>query len=64
MNTLKFIYREDELSYAKEAINSNNLVVYYYFDNSGLSYYLKKLQIDFCKDGYVCFYIDCSKEKM
>lgn len=63
MNTLKFIYREDELSYAKEAINSNNLVVYYYFDNSGLSYYLKKLQIDFCKDGYVCFYIDCSKEK-
>lgn len=63
MNTLKFVCREDELSYAKDAINSNNFVVYYYFDNSGLSYYLKKLQIDFCKDGYVCFYIDCAKEK-
>ena len=63
MNTLKFVCREDELSYAKDAIKSNNFVVYYYFDNSGLSYYLKKLQIDFCKDGYVCFYIDCAKEK-
>ena len=58
MNTLKFVCREDELSYAKDAINSNNFVVYYYFDNSGLSYYLKKLQTDLCKEGDVCFYID------
>lgn len=54
MNTLKFVCREDELSYAKDAINSNNFVVYYYFDNSGLSYYLKKLQTDLCKEGDVC----------
>lgn len=63
MNTLKFVCREDELSYAKDAINSNNFVVYYYFDNSGLSYYLKKLQTDLCKEGDVCFYIDCAREK-
>lgn len=63
MNTLKFVYREDELSCAKEAINSNNFIVYYYIDNSGLSYFLKKLQIDLFMDNYVCFYINCEQEK-
>ncbi len=63
MKNFKFIYREDELTYAKEALENNNFAVYYYFDNSGLSHYLKKLQVELNQDKYICFYINSEKKE-
>jgi len=63
MENFKFVCRHNELAYAKSALTRNNLVVYYYLENSGISHYLKKLRIDFCKDDKVCFYIDCARSE-
>lgn len=63
MENFKFVCRHNELVYAKNALASNDLVVYYYLDNSGISHYLKKLRIDFCKNDKVCFYIDCARSE-
>lgn len=61
MNNFKFIYREEELDFAKKAFSTNNFIVYYYLKNSGLSHYLKKLQIDLCTEKNICFYVDCER---
>ena len=63
MEEFRFVCRENELAYAKNALESNNLVVYYYLDNSGISHYLKKLRIDFCKSDKICFYVDCARSE-
>lgn len=63
MEKFKFVCRDNELAYAKSALTSNDFVVYYYFDNSGISHYLKKLRIDFCTDDKICFYIDCARSE-
>ena len=63
MAEFKFVYREEELMYAKQALLTNNFVVYNYFNNSGLSHYLKKLRIDLNNKECVCFYINCEHEK-
>ena len=41
MNDFKFVYRDDELTYAKNALKTNDFVIYYYYSNSGLTRYLK-----------------------
>lgn len=58
-----FIRRGDELKDAKEALEKNNFVAYYCFDNSGISQFLKKLCIDLNTQEEVCFYIDCEKQE-
>lgn len=63
MEKFKFVCRRNELAYAKSALTSNDFVVYYYFDNSGISHFLKKLRIDICTDGKICFYIDCARSE-
>ena len=63
MEKFKFVCRHNELAYAKNALTSNDFVVYYYFDNSGISHFLKKLRIDICTDGKICFYIDCARSE-
>ena len=63
MEKFKFVCRHTELAYAKNALTSNDFVLYYYFDNSGISHYLKKLRIDFCTEGKICFYIDCARSE-
>lgn len=59
MGEFKFIYREEELRYANDALSLNNFVILHCFDNSGLTHYLKKLQIDLCENNNVCLYLDC-----
>ncbi|MDE7322643.1 MAG: hypothetical protein K2N73_07880 [Lachnospiraceae bacterium] len=61
MEDFKFVCRDNELACAKNALASNDLVIYYYFDNSGVSHYLKKLAMDLCVDEQRCFYIDCAR---
>ena len=59
MSGYKFVHREQELKIAKDALIGSNFVVLHYFDNSGLTHYLRKLQRDLSDDGNVCFYVDC-----
>ena len=63
MRGFKFIYREEELKFAKEALKLNSFTVLNYFDNSGLTHYLKKLQFDLCNEGNLCFYVDCERKE-
>lgn len=60
---IEFTRREDELKEAKKALEQNNFVAYYCFDNSGLSQFLKKLCIDLNTEKELCFYIDCEKQE-
>lgn len=63
MENFKFINREEELNYAKNAILVNNFVIYYHYNNSGLTHYLKKLQVDLTLEKNICFYVDCESSK-
>ncbi len=63
MSEFKFVCREEELNFAKEALINNNFIIYYYFNDSGLTYYLKKLTLDLNTINELCFYIDCAKNK-
>lgn len=41
MTEFKFVCREKELNFAKEALFKHNFTIYYYFIDSGLTHYLK-----------------------
>ncbi len=60
MNEFKFTSREYELKEAKDAIKSNDFTIYNYYNNSGITHFLKKLQQDLCNEKNLCFYIDCN----
>ena len=63
MTEFKFVCREKELNFAKEALFKHNFTIYYYFIDSGLTHYLKKLSIDLNTQNELCFYIDCAKKQ-
>ncbi|WP_455950738.1 hypothetical protein [Eubacterium sp.] len=60
MSEFKFVCREEELNFAKEALINKNFIIYYYFNDSGLTHYLKKLTLDLNTEKVLCFYIDCT----
>ena len=64
MSEFKFVCREEELSFAQDALSEKKFVVYYYFNNSGLTHYLKKLNLILNTDNEVCFYVDCGKRNL
>lgn len=61
MSDFKFVCREEELSFAQKALLNQKFIIYYYFNDSGLTHYLKKLSSILNKDNEICFYLDCSK---
>ena len=63
MSEFKFICREEELNFAKEALLDKNFIIYHYFNDSGLTHYLKKLTMDLNTKNELCFYIDCAKKQ-
>lgn len=63
MAEFKFICREEELSFAQEALSQKKFVVYYYFNDSGLTHYLKKLNLILNTDSEISFYVDCGKSQ-
>lgn len=63
MLDFKFVCREEELNFAQEALLEKDFIIYYYFNDSGLSHYLKKLSFILNIDSEICFYIDCIKSK-
>lgn len=63
MSEFKFVCREEELNFAQEALSEKKFVVYYYFNDSGLTHYLKKLNLILNTDNEICFYVDCGKSQ-
>lgn len=63
MSEFKFVCREEELSFAQDALSEKKFVVYYYFNDSGLTHYLKKLNLILNTANEICFYIDCGKSQ-
>lgn len=63
MPEFKFVCREEELSFAQDALSEKKFVVYYYFNDSGLTHYLKKLNLILNTDSEICFYADCGKSQ-
>ena len=63
MSEFKFVCREDELSFAQEALSHKKFIIYYYFNDSGLTHYLKKLSLNLNTDKEICFYVDCAKNQ-
>ena len=63
MSEFKFVCREEELNFVKEALLDKNFIIYYYFNDSGLTHYLKKLALDLNTKNELCFYVDCAKSQ-
>ena len=63
MSDFKFVCREEELEFAQEALSRKKFIIYYYYNDSGISYYLKKLSLLLNTDSEVCFYIDCIRNQ-
>lgn len=63
MSGFKFVCREEELSFAQDALSEKKLVIYYYLNDSGLTHYLKKLNLILNTDNEICFYVDCGKSQ-
>lgn len=63
MSEFKFVCRENELEFAQEALLQKKFVIYYYFNDSGLTHYLKKLSLNLNTDNKICFYVDCVKNQ-
>ena len=63
MSEFKFICREEEINFAQDALAEKKFVVYYYFNDSGLTHYLKKLNLILNTDNEICFYVDCGKDQ-
>lgn len=63
MSEFKFVCREEELNFAQEALLENKFIVYYYFNDSGLTHYLRKLNSILNTENEICFYVDCVKSQ-
>lgn len=63
MSEFKFVCREEELNFAQEALSQKKFIIYYYFNDSGLTHYLKKLSLNLNIDNEICFYADCAKNQ-
>ena len=63
MSEFKFVCREEELNFAQVALLEKKFVIYYYFNDSGLTHYLKKLNFILNTDNEICFYVDCVKNQ-
>lgn len=61
MSEFKFVCREEEISYAQKALLEKKFTVYYYSGDSGLTHYLKRLNLILNTDEEFCFYLDCVK---
>ena len=58
MEKFKFVKRDTELSNIMYNLKSNKIILLDANNKSGLSHFLKKIWLDFCKDNETCFYID------
>ena len=63
MSEFKFVCREEELTFAQEELSQKKFIIYYYFNDSGLTHYLKKLSLNLNNDNEICFYVDCAKNQ-
>lgn len=63
MSEFRFVCREEELHFVQEALEKEKFVIYYYFNDSGLTHYLKKMSLNLNTNSEVCFYIDCAKSQ-
>ena len=63
MSDFKFVCREEELNFVQEALLEKKFIIYYYFNDSGLTHYLKKLNSILNTDNEICFYVDCIKSQ-
>lgn len=63
MSEFKFVCREEELDFAQKALSQKKFIIYNYFNDSGLTHYLKKLCLNLNTANEICFYIDCTKDK-
>ena len=63
MSEFKFVCREEELTFVQEELSQKKFIIYYYFNDSGLTHYLKKLSFNLNNDNEICFYVDCAKNQ-
>lgn len=63
MSEFKFVCRDEELNFAQNALLQKKFIIYYYLNDSGLTHYLKKLNLNLNNNNGICFYVDCAKSQ-